>query len=136
MQPLSCSFVTDDSIAVFSNVDVNVSPDRLDDIDKLSLDKNQYDNFAYHTALLVDFVRNNASTGVEVGLSSSAHFLSRNGFGGSIRQMTGSNASSVNSNSSSRRGSIGNKNVFKSMSKKMTTTTTSSMKRSVSVGAF
>ena len=121
---------------IFSNVDVNVSPDRLDDIDKLSLDKNQYDNFAYHTALLVDFVRNNASTGAEGGLSSSAHFLSRNGFGGSIRQMTGSNASSVNSNSSSRRGSIGNKNVFKSMSKKMTTTTTSSMKRSVSVGAF
>ena len=113
---------------------------RLDQIDKLSVAKNQYDNFAYHTALLNDFVRNKTST-TEGGLTSSAHFVrGRNGFGGSIHQMTGSNASSVNSSSSARRGSIGNKNVFKTKSKKKTsatdTTTTSSMKRSVSTGAF
>ena len=107
---------------------------RLDSIDKLSLSKNQYDNFAYHTALLNDFVRNQA-TKIDGGLTSSAHFVrGRNAFGGSIHQMTGSNASSVNSSNSSRRGSIGSKKVFKSMSKKMATAST--MKRSVSTSAF
>ena len=124
---------------------------RLDQIDKLSLDKNQYDNFAYHTALLNDFVRNQTKNNKSDGLTSSAHFVrGRNGFGGggSIRQMTGSNASSVNSNYSSsmmmmRRGSNSNsnnnlKNVFKSMSKRKSTTksSSSSMKRSVSTSAF
>jgi hypothetical protein len=94
---------------------------------------NQYDKFAYHTALLNDFVLDDRyrSNNDNSGKARSVHGVGRRG--GGINQMTGSNTSSIKSTSSIRhlrRGSTQGGNVFNSFSKK------NKMKRSHSVGTL